>query len=190
MNGGVRMIYYLAHPYSGNPNESIKNAFFWMRKLRDKGYYSFSPVAHTHYYHEYWKKGALPTYEDYVDWDLQLLEALMKGDGKIIYQTYYVCAICQLPMRNCKCVEWEPNPISTKKIIQYDSTVTVLLSRTAYHKERFEFYKLQDVSSQEYYTWNDCWGSDGCRQEYEFAKAHHIRVLELEAFLEGEEVAL
>jgi len=51
--GEKEMIYYLAHPWSNDPEESFKNAVKWTRQLREKGYYVFSPILHTH---PYWKE--------------------------------------------------------------------------------------------------------------------------------------
>jgi len=62
--------------------------------------------------------------------------------------------------------------INTGEIIKYDSGLTVLLSRTAY-----------DMGMEHWY-------SSGCKEEYLWAKQHHVRVLELESFLQGVEVDL
>ena len=74
------MIYYLAHPWSNDPTQSFINAVSWTQKLRDIGYYVFSPILHSHPYWEFLKslnsKNA-EIYledEDFIEWNLQILK--------------------------------------------------------------------------------------------------------------------
>lgn len=182
-------IYYLAHPYSDDPEKSIKKAFYWTRQLRDKGLAVFSPVMHTHYYHVYFKNGGMPTYEDYVAWDLAIFEKMLGGkrayckecDLHFSEKTYSICPSCLGDLD----VEWE----------KYDSNVVMLLSETAikapFHSCLnwcYEAYikgnTLCDAYESNEITWEKIWNSPGCRQEYERAKQKFVRILCLEVVLE------
>lgn len=187
------MIWYLAHPWSNDPNQSFRNAIHWTFQLRLSGLNVFSPILHIHPYWKYLKNNEVVYFdypvknaqnldnykqnEDWLAWDLALLKAFMKGDGGLFE------GLCG--------EDYEMD----------DSGVTILLSRTAFGLPNLleslnDYYKdicekdLQKFQAIKEKIWEDIWYSSGCRTEYEFAKAHHIRVLELEAFLEGREVDL
>jgi len=87
------MIYYLAHPWSNNPNQSFKNAAAWTMQLRTMGYYVFSPILHTHPYWKLLKKVCDETAEyakneDWLDWDIKMIEGLMDKPSWGIVQKY------------------------------------------------------------------------------------------------------
>ena len=74
------MIYYLAHPWKSNPTRSFINAITWTQKLRNMGYYVFSPILHTHPYWEFLKSlncvgdDKYLVEEDWLEWDLKILK--------------------------------------------------------------------------------------------------------------------
>ena len=202
------MIYYLAHPYSNDPLKSFKNAQRWTYILRRVGFYPFSPILHTHPYYDTMTDnfgfngvpvGTVEEFtnymntENFVDWDLKIIEGFMNHDGyigatlscKICNKTYKLDDNSQaIPDCDCKI----GGHIVDK--IYYDSGIILLLSNTAYFvdsKDMDDIYKRDLHPSVLQKT---VWKSDGCRLEYNFAKSHHIRVLELESFLEGKEVDL
>jgi len=156
------MIYYLAHPYASNPDTSIKLAFevcFDLEFRRELIVYS--PIRETHFFHlNLLKLGLTPI--DYLKRDLALIEGMMKGDGFRQYKCEKCGGIRDYQFECCGKI---------KTTDYYDSGITVLLSKTAY----------SDAGEPRF------WHSSGCRQEYEFAKTHHIRILELESFLQGTE---
>lgn len=167
------MIYYLAQPYSADPQQAYINALGWVNRLRQLGKIIFSPILHTHTYHHYWSNYGDSAEmdqvlsEDYVAWDLKLLDALRHGRTMAHGNN-----------------EWHE--------IGYDLGVTVLLSQTAYIcKNKWGGIKLayrawkEDVVDE--LIWASFWNSDGCRREYEYAKTNHIRVLDLDAYLQGRE---
>ena len=145
------IIYYLAHPWASNPEQSFQNAITWTQHLRQKGYAVFSPILHTHpYWKEITKKYGCDTW---LAWDLTILDSFKE------------------------CI--------------------ILMSKTAIKTDYMHNYPFSlhyalcygDVADG-YKNWKDSWHSQGCRQEYEFAKTHGIPVYELEAFLKGEVVEL
>jgi len=126
----------------------------------------------------------------YVAWDLKILDALRAGDGyehtrdrcEKFVSGDYLAHKCRTTC--CACDEEHPKlPWVDKK---YDSRVVMLLSRTAFLRKLIPHPKANEGFFPE--EWEFEWNSSGCRREYEFAKEHHIRVLELEAFLEGIEI--
>jgi len=185
------MIYYLAHPYSGIEEASFRNACYWTNLLRQKGLCVFSPILHTHPYLYFGKanfdNGELDQIigEDWLEWDLQILGAMMDEEGFCQFKCLKCGSIRDYQFECC-------GEIMTSDY--FDGGVTVLLSNTAYDQNRGDFSDVIGNGDPSQYP-NDAhicinWLSDGCRREYEFAKAHHIRVLELEAFLEGTEIEL
>lgn len=228
-----KRIVYIAHPWTFNPDKSFLNAVDWIWKLREMGFYPFSPISHTH---PYWKKQKVYTVyslgcenddcdafmttelydkypipdkvkcaccekelvadanhlegekikqylekEDWLDWDLKIIKGFMNDDGGVRGSLFF------------------NSPIE----IIYDTGIFVLMSRTAFHKSVIQKNgKLitigleweQYIKDPENYGfgdndfqggWNDLWESQGCRQEYEFAKKNYIQIFELEAFLKG-----
>jgi len=186
------MIYYLAHPYSkfSDKEQPWEYAVAWVAQLRKMGLYVFSPILHTHCYSNH-AKGIED--EKWLPWDLALIAVagFMKGDGGIIWK-------CNAP--DCKSHVGKFHHCtlrghSTHKHIKYDSGITVLLSKNAFKTPFFkqitkellvELYE-PDPTEQFIEILDELWTSQGCRQEYEFAKKHHIRVLELESLLQGTE---
>jgi hypothetical protein len=179
-------IYYIAHPYSDNPEQSWNNACEWTSYLRNKGYILFSPILHTHPFHEHVMKVCqysskfLNKKFKYVEWDLDILNALMAGDGCV---TYY-CQDCghsnvsdQDPLTICELCHQTMPPS-----YHYDSKLVVLLSKNAYEMT----FVTGDINNWVISKWL----STGCEKEYEFAKKHYIQILELEAFLAGVETEL
>lgn len=71
--GKDRYQYYISHCYSVNPALSIQIAYQYSFILSNMGKVVFSPVMHTHHYHEEYicKEDQDPP--DYVNWDIQLL---------------------------------------------------------------------------------------------------------------------
>jgi len=73
-------IYYLAQPWRINPHQSFYNAVKWTYQLREMGYYIFSPILHTHPYWNALVEKTEQQYkkeEDWVEWDLKIMEALI-----------------------------------------------------------------------------------------------------------------
>ncbi len=200
--------FYLALPWKSNPDLSFEKATKWMYQLRRMGHYVFSPINHTH---PYWKAlresinedmdetelEEIQQYlekEDWLEWDLEIFESFMDGAGFTQFKCVKCGGIRDYSFHCC-------GEITQKQY--YDSGVILLLSRTAYTitnkyepniKTHFETYndlwRINPGNAK--VNWKSCWNSDGCRQEYEFAKdpSRNIRVLELESFLEGKEVDL
>ena len=222
------MIYYLAHPWTNNPTKSFENAVNWTQQLREKGLFIFSPILHTHPYWECLndecdeRTEQYIAKEDWLAWDLTLMDALMAGDGCDREWNTDHCPKCgkQLQWKHTrheilKCCDQRYNTFGewgegdwfvtdkydTKLNQQtfYDSHLVVLLSETAIHDDNTTRAKITEIGIEEFarlpmVTNNNgnliYWKSEGCRQEYEHAKAKHVRVLSLEAFLEGREVEL
>ena len=89
------MKFYLAQPWTYNPDESFGKAVEWVFQLRSKGFYVFSPILHTH---SYWKE--LSNYgkekyhnylnkENWLTWDLEFMEGLMKGRREAIINSVH-----------------------------------------------------------------------------------------------------
>ena len=198
------MIYYLAHPYSDNPKLSQGFAENYTMELIQKGFTVFSPILHTHHFemsmrrkHDNVKsKWDAP---DYVAWDLKIIEGFMNHDGgkyitsQCIYFHEYHDNKCPGKGKTCCCCDkGEFIKIEKEK---FDSGVIILLSNTAFSDEDCTLQEMLDAFKEQCFDgtspeWKDFWNSQGCCQEYEFAKSHHIRILELESFLEGKEVEL
>ena len=209
-------IYYLALPYSSNPKLSQGMSENYTNRLIELGHIMFSPVMHTHTFdinmqkkHKNVNQPWLPP--DYVAWDLKIMEGFMKEDGGCEHN----CPVCgkklyswnggkniiyrcmstgpsQYEWNGPKFVENDHGEWNWKTVPRkgFDSGVILLLSNTAYFvdsEQMDDLYKRDFALSIRQKT---IWNSEGCRKEYEFAKSHHIRVLELEAFLEGKEVDL
>lgn len=95
-------VYYLAQAYSTNPIKSWQDAVAWTAQLREMGKTVLSPILHTHHYHletKDWVCRCISKYiinnckvgmcetvrcphvdwkEDYVAWDLAILDAMDK----------------------------------------------------------------------------------------------------------------
>lgn len=168
------MIFYLTQPYSSNPLLSFELAKEWTAILREKGFYPFSPILHSHPFHEWYKKnrmiGSNCLYTDnfnkianetmkYIELDLALLK------GWCVFREYVN------PYGQCEV---------GSELLPFQPNVIMLLSKTAFNKN-WIFDTEHEITE---------WYSEGCQKEYEFAKENHIRVLELEAFLKGKEVEL
>lgn len=188
----MKKIYYLAHPWAYHPNQSFTNAVNWTSQLRQKGLVVFSPILHTHPYWERLMSERSLEYienEDWLQWDFDLIEGMMKGDGT---KEGGKCSRCGRPhpyKKNFWCLYCDGDVIEIPK--KYDSTLTMLMSKTAFVDDLTEplewYYKNQDDEIIEHSWKNDLWKSNGCRREYEYAKENFIQVFELEAFLNGEE---
>ena len=70
-------IYYLAHPYSGNEEENVKQSIMASNLLLERGYYIFNPLTHSHPLNMGWVRDPKFWY----DFDLLFLE---KCDGLIL----------------------------------------------------------------------------------------------------------
>ena len=190
----VRMIYYLAHPWKFHPNQSFTNAVNWTCQLRRKGLVVFSPILHTHPYWERVMSERSLEYiknENWLEWDLALMEGMMNHDGT---KESGKCSRCGRPhpyKKNFWCLYCDGDVIKIPK--KSDSGITMLMSKTAFKsdpenrlpKEIYEEFFHLNIED-----WQSFWHSQGCRQEYEFAKEHFIQIFELEAFLNGEEKEL
>ena len=159
------MRWYLAHPWAFNPDLSFQNAVKWTRQLREQGLLVFSPILHSHgYWRELTRQKDYTAYlkdEDWLAWDLALMDGLANGDG-----------------RGENCV-LKP---------KYDTGVTVLLDEAACRAGEKPMIQTSIYEDERFFKW--LWLSDGCRREYEHAKKKSIRVLSLQAKLRGEEVDL
>lgn len=177
----TQQIYYISNPYRGNEEGSWVQAARATTELRKRGLIVFSPVMHTHNYDE---RGFSLENEDWLAWDLALMEGMLQGDGG----KYRIGEYCPIHQDNvllnatqgwwcdiCKKIISE-SQIKYEYELHYDSRLVVLLSRTAY--TNFEMPAGMSFDSH------------GCKTEYEWAKQHHVRVLVLEDFLEGREVDL
>ena len=89
-----------------------------------------------------------------------------------------------------KYVEWDLDILDHMDV----TAVTILLSKTAYEKNSGDFSDVIGVGDPTIWpdpnTWCINWLSSGCKKEYDWAKKHSIRVLELEAFLQSTEIEL
>lgn len=187
------IIYYLAHPWASNPELSFRNAITWTQHLRQKGYFVFSPILHTH---PYWKEITKKC----------CCDAEKAGYG--IGHAHDQCIGCEYSS-NIFAVKWQCNyPYELKEYIETEDWLAwdlailgsfreciVLLSNTAYRKTQIpdleSYWKELQKHPEKQTIWETCcWISQGCRQEYEFAKTHGIPVYELEAFLNGAVVEL
>jgi len=81
------MIYYLAHPYGQytDKEQTWEYAREWTEKLRSVGCIVFSPILHTHCYDINRKMNFK---EDYLDWDLKIIEGFMDKPSWGIMQKY------------------------------------------------------------------------------------------------------
>lgn len=175
---GNSPIFYLAHPYSNNPECNYQSVCFYMDQLLLKGLTVFSPIHHTHHYDLHAK--ACLTEEayqkiNYIEWDLKLITGFMKWDGHQEFKHYMSDQI------------WQSQ--------KYDSGIILLLHKSAYEENMGDFETVIGEGGDPTIYPNPnrkCinWLSEGCRQEYNFAKKHHIRVLDLDAFINKKEIEL
>lgn len=196
-------ILYIAHPWTFNPEKSFINAVAWVYELRLRGLIVFSPILHTHPYWKHLKSIYVDSYlknEDWLDWDLKIIGGFMNGDGCKYNQRQ--CKQFHLYLGGGKCYGYPDTCCNCNKgkyinveREKFDSGVIILLSNTAFEDESVTLQEMLEAFKEQCFDgtspeWKDFWKSQGCRQEYEFAKSHHIRILELESFLEGKEVDL
>ena len=159
---------YLANPWKFNPEQSFNNAVQWTVKLRNMGFYLFSPILHTHPFWvklHWWQQdeqfGAasiidktVSNYlknEDWITWDLRIIDGFAAHDG-------------------FEKLHGEGT---------YDSKLFMLMDKSAFTLKPVDH--IMEIGMKNVY-----WHSQGCRQEYEKAKAEHIQIFELQAMLNGE----
>lgn len=205
-------VYYLSHPYTGNPKESFQNAVDWTGLLRAKyEVVVFSPILHTHQFHlESCKRlkavdkfGAsnkvideeINHRMDYICWDLALLKALMAGDG--CNETYWCPKHGGSYTHNnemrCDWLEEKECRITlTVEPPKFDSGVVLLLDEGAIEVVCNTCQAGYNLSDKEMCNPYECthgcrwrWLSDGCRQDYEFCKdpKNCIRTCSLQHFI-------
>ena len=184
------MIYYLAHPWAFNPNKSFENAVNWTSQLRQKGIIVFSPILHTHPYWQQLMMSESLEYvenEDWLDWDLKLIEGFSNGDGHAQYGVCSGCGRKQGYKKNFWCLWCDSDVI--EQPAQFDTGITVLMDASAIGKDfsMKKGWEFMQTGNGDLGTWKAMWQSQGCRQEYERAKSKYIRVLDLKSFLEGVE---
>ena len=190
----LKQRWYLAHPWAFNPDLSFQNAVKWTRQLREQGLLVFSPILHSHgYWRELTRQKDYTAYlkaEDWLAWDLGLLDGLANGDAP-----NWLCADCHQRLDgdfyclSCD-IDWtEQYPeVYPENEQLYDTGVTVLLDEAACRAGEKPMIQTSIYEDERFFKW--LWLSDGCRQEYEHAKKKSIRVLSLQAKLRGEEVEL
>jgi hypothetical protein len=202
-----KKIVYLAHPYSNDPERSHSFATIWKLQLMKMGFNIFSPITHTHNVAKYCL--ALGKKEpNWIKEDLAMIKGLMKNDANVWHcpendcdcplDDEFYCPVCEISHAWNKNEMKEEYPDAFRK---YDSGIFMVLSNTAYGTN--EKFRGEVILSSLYDTWQGCfsekgtidkfsqeywenaWKSQGCRQEYEFAKKNYIQIFELEAFLKG-----
>ena len=68
------MIYYLAQPYSKDPEKSFTRAIVYTNAIISTGKFVFSPVLHTHNYHKWLVDEGINNPVDlYYKWDLVIM---------------------------------------------------------------------------------------------------------------------
>ena len=180
-------IYYLSNPYRGNEEGSWIQAARAMTKLRERGLTVFSPIMHTHHYDV---EGFSNPAEDWLAWDLALMDGMMKSDG-----CWQYVACCDHAPNNDKIGARCPICRSLLDIIpHYDSQLVMLLSKIAYVDDLtmplIEYYNLWQSHQINDVQWKALWKSTGCCLEYQRAKAKFVRVMVLEDFENGVEMDL
>ena len=166
------MIYYLAQAYSNNPTQAYHDAVYWVNMLREKCKVAvFSPILHTHHYHLD-SPEILAEFEDYVAWDLAILEAMCVEQP---ISNHFVDA--------CLHATWCYEDIKKE---WYQPKIVMLFAPTCFHN----LLPMQEAVSKKPITLIGNWDSKGAQRAYAFAKDHHIRCLLLDPFLAGKEVEI
>jgi len=186
------MINYFSFPYSLiKDKEALMKELSRIRAILEieMDLDVFSPLHHSHSFNE--DLITKPPHEHWLIKDLKILEGFMNHDGyigaalncKTCNKTYVLNDIGQA-VPDCKC-----KPIHSHvcdKII-YDSGVIMLLPQTAFDTSLYDYNKILPNPKLYEELKGEIWKSDGCRIVYERCKEKHIRVLDLDAFLEGRE---
>jgi hypothetical protein len=190
------MIYYLAQAYSGQEDAAFFAAIKWTAQLRLLNCYVFSPIMHNHQFHREIYCNARMEYinpdEDYVAWDLALLEAMclplhdvcdhvqdVQSDG-IINCEIYQKRVVMLFAPTCFHYEYDRSQATYK---MKDGTDKII-KNTDLPEDIFN----SNIKDGPFYDKMLIWDSKGAQREYEFAQDHHIKCLLLEPFLAGKEV--
>ncbi len=161
------MIYYLAQKYSGCEEIAFYVAVLTTKRLRQMGKVVFSPILHTHPYDAELQRHISMLKDCYFNTDFTLpdLEEYQKTEDYVAWDL----ALCEGWLRNDYYDDADPY----MKINLFDSGLTMLFASSCFDSE------MVNVR---------IWASEGARKEYQWAKAHNVKCLLLEPFLNGEEV--
>jgi len=93
------IIYILCIPYSVDPKNSYERSLKivkWLREIHKV--HVFSPILHTHNYHEFWSEIETNFNEDYYEWDFAIYEALKENSHLIFTSDYQISTGCRKEM--------------------------------------------------------------------------------------------
>lgn len=176
------IVYYLAQAYTNHEQLSFFEAIRDSGKLRKRGHTVFSHIMHNHQYSiEIYQKdnGILdaPDKEDYLQWDLALCEGWLQHDSTHEMERIECTNIGK---SQSECSKYKDCPECP---VNYDSGLVMLFAPSCFNNQYDENGALKDDEQWE-------WASKGAKREYDWAKAHHVKCLLLEPFLEGKEVLI
>ncbi len=162
-------IIYLAQAYRAHPIKAILNAYQYTKKLRDLGFIVFSPILHNHHYkRHFWGKQPDDQCDDFVQWDLALLQGLMKGRPRMAIDRN------MLNIRN----QWDGSNVEIYTPI-YDIGVAIAFAEDCLTQG----YCKDELFIEVPFWYVDQDKSKGCLLEFHCANKNHIKRLVLNDIL-------
>jgi hypothetical protein len=178
-------VYYLAQKYSGCEAEAFEYALKISNQLISDGFLVFSPIAYSHLIHCYTNAYKV----DWVAFDLRFITQFLKYDAdccQYLKCTEDIECIHELNKDAFKEMDWDYNPCDGCELYherQFDSGLVLLFADSC-------FTDMTSLLKVRNFTLPYFWASKGAKQEYDWAKAHHVRCLLLEPFMVGTEVEI